>query len=180
MITGWGSHHLDIAQWGMGTQHSGPVEITGWAEYSNDGLWNVHGRFRIEYKYANGVKVICADNATNRQGILFEGSEGWVYVKRKIIEAQPKSLLTSAIGPDEIRLYRSDNHKANFLNCIRTRSEPVAPVEIAHRSNTVCVLGYIAMLLGRKLKWNPDREEFIADAQANRMLHRPMRSHWTL
>jgi hypothetical protein len=140
----------------------------------------VHGDFRIEYTYADGVKVICADNKTNRQGILFEGSEGSVYVKRKVIDAHPKSLLTSTIGPDEIRLYRSDNHKANFLDCIRTRRETVAPVETGHRSSTACVLGYIAMLLGRRLKWDPQKEQFTNDDHANRMLTRPMRSPWIL
>jgi predicted dehydrogenase len=180
MITGWGSHHLDIAQWGMGTEYTGPVEIKAWAEYPKDGLWDVHGRFRIEYTYANGVKVVCADNATNRQGIMFEGTEGRVYVKRRLIEAEPKSQLTSVIGPNETRLYRSDNHKQNFLTCIRTRRPTVAPVEAGHRSNTVCVLGYIAMLLGRRLKWDPEKEIFINDSEANRMLSRPMRSPWRL
>jgi predicted dehydrogenase len=180
MITGWGSHHLDIAQWGMGTEYTGPAQIEAWAEYPSDGLWDVHGRFRIEYTYANGVKVICADNATNKQGVLFEGTQGSVYVKRKIIDAYPKSLLTSVIGPDEIQLYRSNNHKENFLNCIRTRSQTVAPVEVGHRSGTVCVLGYIAMRLGRKLKWDPQRERFINDSEANRMLSRPTRSPWKL
>jgi predicted dehydrogenase len=145
MITGWGSHHIDIAHWGMGAEYTGPVEIRGWAEYPKDGLWDVHGEFRIEYTYADGVKVICADNKTNRQGVLFEGSEGWVYVKR-----------------------------------IRTRRETVAPVEIGHRSCTACVLGYLAMLLGRRLKWDPQKEQFTNDDQANRLLSRPMRSLWNL
>jgi predicted dehydrogenase len=180
MITGWGSHHIDIAQWGMGTEHSGPVEIKGWAEYPKDGLWDVHGEFRIEYTYANGVKLICADNERNKQGVLFEGTEGWVYVKRRVIDAHPKSLLTSAISPTEIRLYKSNNHKQNFLDCIRSRSETVAPVEIGHRSNTVCLLGYIAMLLDRTLKWDAKKEEFIDDPEANRLLLRPMRSPWKL
>ena len=180
MITGWGSHHMDIAHWGMGAEYTGPVEIRGWAEYPKDGLWDVHGEFRIEYTYADGVRVICADNKTNRQGVLFEGSEGWVYVKRKVIDAHPKSLLTSVIGPDEIHLYRSNNHKANFLDCIKTRAETVAPVEIGHRSSTACILGYIAMLLGRKLRWDPQKELFTNDDQANHLLCRPMRSPWML
>ena len=180
MITGWGSHHNDIAQWGMGTEFSGPVEIEGRAEYPKDGLWDVHGQFRIEHTYANGVKLICAPNTSNKQGVVFEGTEGWVYVKRRLIDAHPKSLLNSTIGPSEIHLYKSNNHKANFLQCIKTRAETVAPVEIAHRSNTVCVLGYLAMLLGRKLKWDPEQERFTNDAEANRLVSRPMRSPWTL
>jgi predicted dehydrogenase len=180
MITGWGAHHNDIAQWGMGTEYTGPIEIQGQAEYPKDGLWDVHGDFSIEYTYANGVKVICTDNKKSKQGVVFEGTEGWVYVRRGFIDANPKSLLTSTIGPDEIRLYKSNNHKANFLECIKSRAETVAPVEIGHRSCTVCLLGEIAMRLGRKLKWNPDTEQFIGDEQANRMLWRPMRSPWRL
>ena len=180
MITGWGAHHNDIAQWGMGTEYTGPVEIQGQTEYPKDGLWDVHGDFSIEYTYANGVKVICTDNNKNKQGVLFEGTEGWVYVKRGSIDAQPKSLLTSTIGPNETRLYNSNNHKANWLECIKSRAETIAPVEIGHRSCTVCLLGEIAMRLGRKLKWDPDKEQFIGDDMANRMLWRPMRSPWNL
>jgi predicted dehydrogenase len=178
MITGWGSHHNDIAQWGMGTEFSGPVEIEGQTEYPKDGLWDVHGAFRIEYTYANGVKVICADNEKNKQGILFEGTEGWVYVDRGKIDAQPKSLLSSTISPNEIHLYKSNNHKANFLECIKSRAETAAPVEVGHRSCSVCLLGEIAMRLGRKLKWDPELEQFFNDEQANRMLSRTMRSPW--
>ena len=180
MITGWGSHHMDIAHWGMGTEYTGPVEIKGWAEFPKDGLWDVHGDFSIEYKYANGVNLICAGNSRNKQGILFEGSEGWVYVKRGFIDAQPKSLLTLQIGPDEIHLYKSDHHKGNFIQCIKSRAETVAPVEVAHRSCSACVLGGIAMLLPRTLKWNPKTEKFINDAEADRMISRPMRSPWSL
>ena len=180
MITGWGSHHIDIAQWAMATEYTGPVEVQGWAEYPKDGLWDVHGKFRVECTYANGVKLICADNTKNKQGIIFEGTEGWVYAKRGLIDAHPKSLLTSVINPTEIPLYKSNNHKQNFLECIRPRSQTVAPVEISHRSSTACVLGYIAMLLGRKLKWDPKKERFINDMEANRLLSRPMRSPWKL
>ncbi|MBA7706322.1 Inositol 2-dehydrogenase/D-chiro-inositol 3-dehydrogenase [subsurface metagenome] len=180
MITGWGSHHNDIAQWGMGTEYTGPVEIEGQAEYPKDGLWDVHGTFRIEYTYANGVKVICADNNKNKQGILFEGTQGWVYIKRGQIDAQPKSLLTSTIGPNEIHLYNSNNHKANFLECIKSRAETAAPVEVGHRSCSICLLGEIAMRLGQKLKWDPETEQFNNNNEANRMLSRAMRSPWQL
>ena len=180
MITGWGSHHMDIAHWGMGMEYSGPVEIEAQAEYAKEGPWDVHGAFRINYVYPNGVKVICADNRKNKQGVLFEGTDGWVYVRRGHIDASPKSLLRSVIAPNELRLYRSSSHKGNFLECIRTRRETVAPVEIGHRSNTACVLGYIAMRLGRRLKWSPQRERFTNDDEANRMLTRSMRSPWRL
>ena len=180
MITGWGAHHNDIAQWGMGTEYTGPVEIKGETEYPKDGLWDVHGAFSIEYTYVGGVKVTCTDTRKNKQGVLFEGTEGWVYVKRGHLDANPKSLLTSPIGPDELQLYKSNNHKANFFDCIKSRKKTVAPVEVAHRSCSVCLLGEIAMRLGKKLKWDPERERFTNDDQANRMLSKPMRSPWHL
>jgi myo-inositol 2-dehydrogenase/D-chiro-inositol 1-dehydrogenase len=178
MITGWGSHHNDIAQWGMGTEYTGPVEIEGEGVFPTDGLWDVHGKFSITYKYANGVVVTCADTDRNKEGILFEGTEGWVYVTRGHIDANPKSLLTSTIKPDEIHLYKSTDHKANFYECIKSRKETVAPAEVAHRSCSVCLLGDIAMRTGRKLKWNPKTEQFVNDADANKLLSKPMRSPW--
>ncbi len=178
MITGWGSHHNDIAQWGMGTEYTGPVEMEGAAEFPADGLWDVHGRFHIEYTYANGVKVTCADNRENKQGVLFEGTDGWVYVRRGHIDANPKSLLDATTKPDETHLYVSNNHKQNWLDCIKSRQPTVAPAEVAHRSCSVCLLGDIAMQLQRKLRWDPEKETFLNDQQANRMLFRPRRSPW--
>jgi predicted dehydrogenase len=180
MITGWGSHHLDIVQWGMGTEYTGPVEIVGEAEFPRDGLWNVHGDFRIEYTYANGVRMIVADEKVHKNGIRFEGDKGWVFVTRGAIDAEPKSLLQETIGPGETKLYVSNNHKANFYECVKSRAETIAPVEVAHRSCTVCLLGDVAMRLGRTLKWDPETETFPGDVEANRMISRPMRSPWRL
>ena len=180
MITGWGSHHMDIAHWGMGAEHSGPVEIEARAEFPKDGLWDVHGAFHIEYTYAGGVKVFCTDNKENKQGVVFEGTDGWVYVRRGHIDANPKSLLEETIGPDETKLYVSNNHKGNFYECIKSRAATVAPVENGHRSCSVCLLGDIAMQLGRKLRWDPAREQFVNDPEADRMLWRPMRAPWQL
>jgi len=180
MITGWGSHHIDSAHWGMGTEYTGPVEIDGRAEFDKDGVWDVHGAFRIEYTYANGVKLICTHNEVNKQGVLFEGSDGWIYVRRGFIDADPPFLLQEKIEPDEIKLYHSNNHKRNYIDCIKTRREPVAPVEIGHRSGSACILGYISMKLNRKLRWDPQKERFIDDDTANRMLSRPYRSPWKI
>jgi hypothetical protein len=180
MITGWGSHHLDIAHWGLDVEYSGPVEIFGEAEYAKDGSWDVHGAFRTEYLYQNGVKMIVTHNEVNQQGVLFEGTTGWVYVRRGYITADPDWLLKEQFGPDEIHLYHSTNHKRNWIDCIKSRKEPVAPVEIGHRSGTACILGYIAMDLNRKLKWNPEKEQFMGDEAANRMLNREYRSPWQL
>ena len=182
LITDWGAHHLDIAQWGIGTEHTGPVEIQ--AEevvFGQGGLWNVANRYRVTCKYAEGFTLIVADTDKLRQGIRFIGSEGWVHVRRGTgLDAHPKSILDSIIGPNEIRLYKSDDHKGNFLDCVRSRAETAAPAEVAHRSVAIGHLGTIAMKTGRKLKWDPQKECFIGDDAANRLLSRPMRSPWRL
>jgi len=178
-LTDLGAHDNDLAQWGNNTEHTGPVEIEGKGTFPRDGLWDTATRFEIKYTYENGVKLICAtrDIANMDQGVRFEGSLGWVFV-RSYIDAYPKSLLSSKIAPDEIHLYRSDDHHRNFIDCVKSRRDTIAPPETAHRSVTICHLGNIALRLGRKLKWNPENETFIDDPEANRMLARQSRSPW--
>ena len=171
---------MDIAHWGMGVDDTGPVEIEAEADFPSDGLWDVHGPFRIDYVYPNGVKVIYADTRKVKHGIVFEGTDGWVHVGGGRPDAHPKSLLASKIRPDEVHLHRSTNHKADFLESIRSRSETVAPVENGHRTCSACILGYLAMQLGRKLKWDPKRERFVDDADADRWISKPMRAPWRL
>ena len=113
-------------------------------------------------------------------GILFEGSEGWVYVARGYIDAHPKTLLRIIIGPNEIQLQRSNDHRRNFLDAIITRDPPICPIETAVRSDTLCHQADIAVRLGQRLRWDPVKEEFIDNPLANRMLARPMRSPWHL
>jgi len=176
-ITDWGGHHPDIAQWGMGTENTGPVEIiNAKGEFARDGLYNTAKSFYFECIYKNGVKLIVSNK--ERGGVTFEGTKGWVWANRGRHDANPKSLLESVIKPDEIHLYRSDNHAGNFIDCVLSREEPVAPIETSHRSITIGHLGNIAMRLGRDLKWDPDNEKFINDDQADRMLSRTMRSPW--
>lgn len=178
MITGWGAHHLDIAQWGLGTELSGPVGIEGQATFPKDGIWDVAMTFHIEYTYANGVKLICDNKLPN--GVRFEGSEGWVFIARGSEKASPDALLKWTAGPKDVHLYRSNNHHGNFVECIRTRRQPIASVEIGHRSATVCHLGHISTLVNRKLRWDPMKERFIDDPEADRLLSRPMREPWRL
>jgi predicted dehydrogenase len=182
IITDWGAHHLDIAQWGMGTEYTGPVEIQ--AEkvvFGQGGLWDVANRYRVTCKYAEGFTLVVADTDKLHQGIRFIGTDGWVHVDRKHgVDTNPKAILDTRIGPDEIHLYKSNDHIGNFLDCIRTRAQTAAPVEVAHRSVAIGHLGTIAMKAGRKLKWDPHKERFIGDEEANRLLSRPMRSPWNL
>jgi len=178
-VTDWGGHHPDIAQWGMDTEKTGPMEIKNVrGEFAKDGFYNTAKEFYFECIYKNGVKLIVSNK--ERGGVTFEGTEGRVWADRGRHDARPKSLLESVIGPNEIHLYRSDNHSRNFIDCVISRREPVAPIETAHRSITVSHLGNIAMRLERDLKWDPDKEQFINDEQADRMMSRSMRSPWHL
>ena len=176
-LTDWAAHHCDIAQWGMGTEDTGPVEVWGEGDFPKDGLWNTAMHYHVVATYKNGVVMDITDNTQNPQGVKFEGTKGWVFVKRGDIDVNPKSLLTTVVGPDK-QLYRSNNHWGNFIECVRTREKTIAPIETAHRSITIAHLGNIAMRLGQKLQWNPDTERFVNNAEADRMLDRPMRSPW--
>lgn len=175
MITGWGAHHIDIAHWAMDTDYSGPIQIKGKGIFPKDGLWDVHGSYDIEYQYANGVTMEVADNTVNPQGIRFIGDEGWIHVQRYAIHAYPESLLKSPIRPEQTHLYFSNNHKRNFIDCIKTRKTTIAPVEVGHRSCSACILGYIAMQTGQILHWDPQKEVFLNSDTGNRMLYRPER-----
>lgn len=178
MITGWGSHMNDTAQWGNGTDGTGLVEIEAKAEFPDRGLFDVHTTFRAEGKYANGVRLLMETG--DPAGVRFEGDRGFVLVQRGAIEASDREMLREKIGDDETRLYRSVNHMKDFLECMRSRKDPVAPAEAGHRSNSICVITHIAMKLGRKLLWDPEAERFLNDDEANRWLDYPHREPWTV
>ncbi len=175
-ITDWAGHYCDIAQWGMGTERTGPIEVHGKGVFPKGPLYDTVENYEFTCKYEEGFTLIVSGPMEN--GIRFEGTDGWAYVSYQRIDAQPKSILESVIGPDEVHLYESNDHKGNFIECIRTRAETVSPAEIAQRSVSVGHLGVIAIKLGRKLKWDPQAERFTNDDQANKMLGRPMRSPW--
>jgi len=170
LMTDWGAHHYDIVQWGLGMDESGPVEI-----YPEDGK-DVK---MLTYKYANGTTVV-RDDTMQYRSVEFTGTEGTVEVSREFIHATPQSLLRKRVGPEGTHLYKSGNHYANWLDSIRKRQKPVCDVEIGCRSATVCHLGIIAHRLGRPLKWDPVRERFVGDDEADRLLSRPIRSPWKL
>lgn len=176
----WGIHHLDIAQWGHGTEYTGPVEVEGTAKFPEEGLADCAVSWNVRIGYADGVTMIYTDNQQNKQGVVFQGTEGWVYVRRGEIDARPKSLLTSKIGPEEVHLINSPGHQRNFLDCIKTREKPIADIASAVRSDTVAHLVNVCTRLGRKIRWDPDREAIVDDAEASRMLSRPMRQPWRL
>jgi predicted dehydrogenase len=180
VLTDWGAHLLDGAQWGNDTEHTGPVEVEGKGEFWRDGLYSTAKEYRIEYKYANGAKLIVTSGTPS---LRFEGTEGWIGNRRwrAPLQANPKSILDSVIGPNEVHLYTCrTGEQRNFLDCVKSRKQCYFPPEIGHRCFTIAHIGNISMLLGRKLRWNPQKEQFINDEQANRMLSRSMRSPWHL
>jgi predicted dehydrogenase len=176
-MTNWGAHHLDIAQWALGMDDAGPIRISGKGEFPKDGLFDTADNVMIEYTYPGDITMICR---TGGSSVLFEGDKGKIYVSREELKTWPESLKGTTILPTEARLYRSINHKANFLECIRTRRRPITDVEIGHRSSTVCHLGTIAMQLGRPLRWDPVVEQFVDDPDANRLLSRSPRAKWAI
>lgn len=177
----WGVHHLDIANWGCPALTSGPFELRGRASYRNDGLTDNINDWQAEFDYVGGLRMSFSDTGhPNKQGCQFEGDKGWVHVNRGGIWAEPASLLEVKIKPDEVHLYESANHHADFLNCVRTRSDPVSPVEAGHKASYLGMITDIAGRLKRELKWDPVKEQFVGDDEANRMLSRPMRSPWHL
>ena len=166
MMTDWGAHHFDIAQWGLGMDDSGPVEII-----PPEDPKATRG---VRYLYANGVEMIHGDSG----GVLFIGTEGKILVNRGKFEATPAALGEEPLGDNAIRLYKSYSHTKDFLDCMRSRKKPICDVEIGCRSATVCRLGNLAYWNHRRLRWDPVKEQFIGDKQANEWLDRPKRAPW--
>jgi hypothetical protein len=201
MITGWGAHHVDSAHWGMNTEFSGPIEIWGEAQFPKTGLWDVHGPFKTQAIYApndvssKGVHMTISGDFAN--GIKFYGSKGWIFVSRgneqvtgsdpvkklndnTALAASDPAIIKSVIGPDEIHLYESKEQHGNWLECVISRREPISPAEMGHRACSTCLLHDMAMVLNRKLYWDPVKERFKDDAQADGMLSRKQRAPYVL
>ena len=149
-------------------------------DYPKDGLWNTATKYRLTAKYPDDITMIIAGGHSDiRMGTKWIGEDGWVWVNRGgKVEAEPKKLVEEKFGPNDIHLFNSPGHWRNFLDCVKTRKATLTPCEVAHRSATPGHLGQIAMLLGRKIRFNPETEEIIDDPTATKMLSRAMRSPW--
>lgn len=186
----YGIHDIDIVQWALDADNTGPVEIEGSGRIAEDGLFDTIGEWETIHTYENDVKLIYTDHISARKnhpeyklpsmGIVFIGSEGWVSVSRQAIEASSKSILTHIMSPDQVRMPVSDDHRRNFLDCVKSTQKTMCPVEVASRSDAVCHQADIAIRLGRKVQWDPVVERFVNDETANRMLTGTMRSPWHL
>lgn len=187
MITGWGSHHYDTLHWALNTEHSGPESVEATAEFPQNQIWNVHGAYRVELRYPGGVQVVVSDR--HRNGLRFVGDEGWIWVTRAgtttasdpsspgktlppLDASDPKLLDPKGL---RVELPRSDSHHKNWLECVRSRRQPLAPASVGHRSGSACIVSWIAMKLARPLTWDAKAERFVDDDQANAMLARPER-----
>jgi predicted dehydrogenase len=190
MITGWGSHHVDSAHWAIGAEHTGPVSISATAAFPSSGIWDVHGDYDVWATYENGTRMHITGSYPN--GVRFEGDNGWLWVTRgdyvatasdptaggdttPALDAEDRNILTSEIGADEVHLHNSNDHHGDWLQSIRSRKPPVAPVEVGHRACSTCLVCHIGMQLGRELTWNPVKERFENDDEANQMRSRPQR-----
>ena len=182
-VTNFGAHSNDLAQWGLGTDDTGPVEIeyidAKWLPKGS--LFNTALETQFLCRYANGCELICKTNE-RPVGVRFEGTEGMIEVSAYpwIARSEPATLITSKFPTGKIRFDATGAHVRNFLDCIKSREDPVAPVEVGHRSASVCHLGNVAIRLGRNVKWDPKKEQFPGDDEANQMLARPLRSPWHL
>lgn len=175
-MTDWGAHHFDIAQWGLGMDHSGPIEIIPPDDPSKG--------IGVKYLYASGAEVIHGSykdpDGMERGGVVFVGDKGVVYVDRGQLKSWPDSIVTEPLGASETPLYKSPGHHEDWLNCIKTRQRPICDVEIGARSVTVCHLGNLAYWNGRRLKWDPAKWRFVNDHEADKWRDRERRGEWKL
>jgi predicted dehydrogenase len=177
-MTDRGAHIIDLAQLGLGMDHTGPVEIIAKGKPFGNGIYDTFVEYDFQCRYANGVRLIGSSNAP--RGLKFEGTDGWIFIHIHggRLEAEPQSLLTQKIGPQEIHVGRSPEHHRNFLDAVKSRNKPVATAEIGHRTASICHLVNIAMLTNKKLDWDPVAERITNDENTDRMIRRPMRVEW--
>jgi len=182
MLLDWVGHHVDTAHWGLGLDHTGPVEVEGTGEFvSPNRVWDAPSAFRVRAKYPEGVEMLIVnEDEKNPRGVKFIGEEGWLWVDRGGMEASPKSLLAARIPPNGVRLEISPGHYRQFLECVRTRRRTLSPPDVALRSATPGYLGLISILVGRKIRWDPVKQEILGDPEAARLLARPLRGPWHL
>ena len=182
-LTDWAGHHIDIANWGAGLEHTGPVEIAGEGVYPREGIYNVPVEYDFLCKYANGIEMrVCNEGRLEKgSGTTWYGDKGWIHVNRgdTLIASDPK-ILEEVIGEKEIHLIKSENHWQNFVDCVRSREKTIAPIEVAFRAISVALLGEIAMQTGQKIQWDPEKQEIIGNPMASRLLDRPYRQPWQL
>lgn len=176
-LAGWGAHPLDIMVWGSEADLAGPISVEGTGKIPDKGLYDVVYNWDVKIQMADGVKMTFKPGGDSTK---FIGPDGWVRVFRAGIEAEPKSLLQSKIGPNDTHLIESTNHYQNFVDAVKSRKQPVSNLADAVRSDIISQLCDIAVRTKRKITWDPKKELIVGDDEAAKMIHRPMREPWTL
>jgi myo-inositol 2-dehydrogenase / D-chiro-inositol 1-dehydrogenase len=189
MITGWGAHHYDILHWALDLEDGGPTRIEGRAEFPKNRIWNVHGAYRVELDYPRGVKVVVSDAFPN--GLKFIGDDGWIFVSRGSVATKDPAVPRGRLRPLDssrpelleqagvtVELPRSTEHHLNWVEAVLAGRQALVPAPVSHRVNTACIVSWIAMKLGRPLRWDVANERFIDDPAANAMLTRPERGRY--
>jgi predicted dehydrogenase len=180
LLTDWGAHQVDTAQWGNDTENSGPLEVEGEGSVNDGSMYNTFVDYKLRYRYANGVEMFIESGGTS---LRFEGADGWVGNAGwdQTLEASTEEIRRWRPGADGVHLFTcpAGEHR-NFLDCVKSRQAPYCPAEIGHRIATILHIGNIAMKLKRKLRWDPAKEEFPDDAEANALRSRPMRKPWSM
>lgn len=179
-ITNWGVHHLDIANWGCPRIGDDTFEVECTAAYRNEGFTDNVDTWDATFTYADDFRMIFKDSDHQKPGSKFIGDEGWVHVDRSGIWAEPESLLTLEYKDSDLRLTDATNHGGNFLECVRSRKDPVSDVDAACKASYLGMLADIAARLQQPLRWNPETGRFTGNDMANEMLHRPLHNGWTL
>ncbi len=182
-MTDWAGHHIDIANWGAGLEHTGPVEISGTGVYPPEGIYNVPVEYDFICKYANGIQMRVANASRLKLGMgtTWLGDRGWIHTDRgNVLTASDPKILEEIIDENEIHLYKSDNHWQNFVDCAKSGKQTIAPIEVAYRAISVGLLGEIAMTTRETIRWDPEKEEITGNLRATRLLSRPYRMPWTL
>ncbi len=191
-MTDWGAHHNDIVLWALNMDGSGPVSIAGEQLVEMiPGGYTAASEYAVTYTYANGVVHTCRSTTASewwggvkdpngqQHGIKFIGSDGWIWVTRGTIQASDPEILSQELPESDQRVYESKDHMGNFIDCLKSRNKPICPAEVGHRSASLCHLGVTAIRLGRQLKWDPEKEVYVDDAEANAFLARDMRSNYS-
>ncbi len=179
-IAGYGVHDIDLAHWGLGLEDSGPVRIEGRGEFPKAGFFNTVLGYELTFTYEDGRQIVMTDTSKNRHGVKFmhENGKDWIHTRVRS-ESSDKRLLETKLKPSDTRLYESANHEKNFVDCIRSgTTKTITPIEVAHRSTSVCLLGGICVDLGRPLQWNPKAQKFLNDDEANGRLDCLHRDPW--
>lgn len=182
-LTDWTGHHVDIANWGMGMEYMTPVEIAGSGVYPAEGLYDAPVEYDFRCKYENGVTMRVANSSRLELGMgtTWHGDLGWIHTDRNgVLTASDPKILDEVIEENEIHLYKSDNHRQNFVDCVRSGKQPIAPIEPAFTACMVGLLGEIAMSTGQTIKWDPEKQEITDNTRASRLVGRPYRKPWTL